>query len=314
MKSLLSLHSRTLAASLALLLTTACASPGEAPSALKVERVHRAGHGSVNSFLLVGRDSVAIIDAQRAIAEAREVVAAARAVGKPVEAIVLTHEHPDHIGGLAVLTEAFPQAAIHASAPTTRFIREQGTGLVKAMRETFGFGDAFPAYIPVPGQLLVDGQRLTLAGVTWTVQQLGAGEAESMTLLSSAEQRVVFVADLAGNAMTPWLVDGHVLRWMAQLDDAVKRYAGYTLYPGHGAPAPADLVLGEQRRYLAEFVEDVRREMTPGSAQLGDVALARIRARVDARYPGFPRVAPPPMLIEINAQAVAKALTESPQQ
>jgi glyoxylase-like metal-dependent hydrolase (beta-lactamase superfamily II) len=314
MKPLLSWRFRTFAAPLALLLVTACASSGPAPTALKIQRVHRTGHGSVNSFLLIGRDSVAIIDAQRAIPEAREVLLVARATGKPVEAIVLSHEHPDHIGGLAVLTEAFPQAAVHASVPTTRFIREQGAGLVKAMRETFGFGDSFPARIPVPGQLLVDGQRLTLAGVTWTVQQLGAGEAESMTLLSSAEHRVVFVADLAGNAMTPWLVDGHVLRWMEQLDAAVKRYAGYTLYPGHGAPAPADQVLGEQHRYLAEFLADVRREMTPGRTELDAQALARVRARVEARYPGFPRVAPPAMLIEMNAQAVAKALASLPQQ
>ncbi len=58
---------------------------------LEVVKIDRPGKGSVNSFLPIGPRSVAIIDGQRTLVETRQVIALARGLGLPVEAIVLTH-------------------------------------------------------------------------------------------------------------------------------------------------------------------------------------------------------------------------------
>lgn len=58
--------------------------------------------GAVNAFLAETPDGLVAVDAGRAGDGAR-VAGAARALGQDVAAVVVTHHHPDHAGGLAEL-------------------------------------------------------------------------------------------------------------------------------------------------------------------------------------------------------------------
>lgn len=287
---------------------TGADAPRATSPTLQIENFNQPGPGSVNSWILRGPGGVAIVDKQRALPEARALVAQLQALDQAVQAVVVTHEHPDHLGGLEVVVNAFPNAPVWASAATTTFIREQGPAMVQMMRTQAGFGERFAARIPIPNRLLNEGDTVQLAGVPFRVQQLAEGESSNMTLLVSAPQRIAFVADLAGNAMTPWLGDGHVLPWMAQLEAAQVQFAGYTVYPGHGAAGPAAQVLGDQLAYLKVFVQAVREEVQRSGYPLNVQAKARLRAATEAAYPGYLPVAPSPALIEANADALAAEL------
>jgi glyoxylase-like metal-dependent hydrolase (beta-lactamase superfamily II) len=274
---------------------------------LEIAKYDRPGEGSVSSFLLIGPRSVVIIDGQRTGVESRQVVALARGLGLPVEAIVLTHEHPDHCGGLKHITDAFPDAPLLASEPTRDWLARNGRDMMAFMRSLFG--DRMPDAIPMPTRVIRPNERLTLAGAEFVVDQLGPCEAsEGMTMLYSEANSLLVAADLFGNRATPWLLDGTTRGWISELERAAPRYAGVaTALPGHGAAAAATPLIADQLAYLRDFHALVRTE-AQGSATLSDAAKARIRAAMDAKYTGAPRVAPQPNLIELNADSVAKEL------
>lgn len=217
----------------------------------------------------------------------------------------ITHEHIDHVGGLDLIAKAFPSVPILASAVTRDAIAQEKGALIPVMKRIFRA--EFPDDIPLPDRMVTHGETLQLAGRAWTVDQLGPGEAKGMTMLRSESGDVLIAADLAGNRMTPWLVDGTTRAWARELTAARARYANVAaLLPGHGAPAPALDLIDGQLAYRRFFQGLVEAELKAGSPD--DAARQRIKAATDARYPGYLRVAPPPNLIEMNADAVAKEL------
>lgn len=274
---------------------------------LEIAKYDRPGEGSVNSFLLIGPRSLVIVDCQRTSVEAAQVVAHARGTGLPVEAIVLSHEHADHVTGLEVVRRAFPEAPILAGEVTRDYLARSGRDLIGMMQGFFP--GRVPDTMPVPTRVLRPDERITLAGAEWRVDQLGRGEASGMTLLFSEANDVLVTADLCGNRATPWLLDGHTLDWIAQLEAALPRYAGVgTALPGHGAAAPAGVLIREQLEYLRSMERLVRAELATVTPLAPDAA-PRIRAAMEARYPGFPRVAPQPNLIELNAASLAREIS-----
>ena len=59
-----------------------------------------AGTGTVNTYwVATPGGGIVVIDVQRDLVQAAEAVAAVRAVGKPVRAILITHPHPDRYTG-----------------------------------------------------------------------------------------------------------------------------------------------------------------------------------------------------------------------
>lgn len=276
---------------------------------LDIIQINRPGDAAVNSYILEGPESLVILDGQRTGVEARQVAALARGLGKPVEAIFLSHEHPDHFGGLQVLADAFPEAPLLASEVTRAALEQIAAPTLAFM--TTRFGAAMPASVPMPTRMVAQGETLRLAGQDWIVDQRGPCEAGGMTMLYQPDRDILFAADLVGNAVTPWLVDGHTGAWLAELSDARARYATVaTCLPGHGAAAPAGVLIDGQETYLSVFRDLVRLEMQAGA--LSGAARTRIVAATTARFPGHPLVAPSPDLIAMNADTVASELTRQP--
>jgi glyoxylase-like metal-dependent hydrolase (beta-lactamase superfamily II) len=276
------------------------------PAPLDIARFDRPGEGAVNSYILAGERSCVILDCQRTRIEARHVVSLARGTGLPVEAIFISHEHPDHIAGLETVAGAFPDAPILASETTRDWIAANRAQLIPILRSVLG--PAAPDSVPLPTRVVRPGETLNLAGSEWRVDQIGPCEAAGMTLLHNERQDVLFAADLFDNRFTPWLVDGTTGAWVAEIERNLGRYGDVgTALVGHGSAGPARPMMQDTLAYLRFFREAVRRELPP----TGDVPAAgraRIRAALAERFPGYPQVVPLPTLLDMNVDAVAREL------
>ena len=68
----------------------------------------------VNSTMISGEKDMLVIDPQFSLSEAHRLAAEILESKKNLAVIYITHPHPDHLFGLAVLKQAFPQAKILA--------------------------------------------------------------------------------------------------------------------------------------------------------------------------------------------------------
>src|SRR5690242_21150377 len=66
----------------------------------------------VNSTMISGQKDMIVIDPQFSLSEAHKLAAEILESKKNLTAIYVTHPHPDHMFGLAVLHQAFPDAKI----------------------------------------------------------------------------------------------------------------------------------------------------------------------------------------------------------
>lgn len=276
------------------------------PAAPAVRPLNTPGDGAVNTWLLIGPEALTIVDCQRTLPEAEGVIGAVRGLNRRVEAIFLTHEHPDHAAGLQAMMRAFAGVPVIATAATARALEASKAEMLPLMQRIFGA--AAPTDFPAPTRIVAGGETITLGGRSWRIDEHGPGEAMSMTTLYAAAGNVIVASDLVGNRVTPYLLQGRTADWLAQLDRLRGRYpANAVALPGHGTPAALALLAAEQAEYLHHFRGQVRDALGTRPA-LDDAARARVVAATEQRYAGWPVVVPVPNLIGLNADAVAREL------
>ena len=72
----------------------------------------------VNSTMVIGEKDILLIDPQFSLSEAHKLAAEILESKKHLATIYSTHPHPDHLFGLAVLKQAFPDARMVALPAT----------------------------------------------------------------------------------------------------------------------------------------------------------------------------------------------------
>lgn len=183
-----------------------------------------------NSYALGTREVLLIEPATPYEDEQRAWIAWGRSLaaeGRRIVAIVATHHHPDHVGGVHELTRAL-DVPLWAHAETASRV-----GVPVARR-------------------LEDGQVLSLDGPvpeTWTVLHT-PGHAPGHVCLWNAAERAVVVGDMVASVGTILIdpIDGDMRAYLEQLDRLARLDARLAL-PAHGEPIdrPTELF----RRYIA---------------------------------------------------------------
>jgi len=230
----------------------------------------------VNSTMISGDKDMLVIDPQFTLSEAHRLAAEILLSKKNLTTIYVTHAHPDHLFGLAVLHQAFPNAKIVALPATVTAMKTGWPARQKFWQPTYG--NNIPGPDPVVPEelsspmLILEGEQFPITG---GVQ--GDGPGNSFVYIPSLK------AVVAGDTVFDRVYFG-VPRdkaredWMKTLDQ-ISALKPAILIPGHQGPgAKNDLsAIAFMKKYIADWDANVAASKTP----------AEMRAKVVKQYPGL---------------------------
>ncbi len=199
----------------------------------------------VNVFALAGDDGVWLVDAGDSTPESQESLdAQLRALGYgvgDVRAVLVSHRHPDHTGGIQRFAEAGAEVLVHPLD-----VRQDVRSVTQAWFRRHGMADPpepirYPARPPLPAaRLLEDGEILRWGSATLEVIHC-PGHSPGLVCFLDRARRLLFTSDhLMRRAPTPMLSSGED-GWdpLGAYLASVRKLRGLpvdTVLPGHGRP------------------------------------------------------------------------------
>src|SRR5437762_673668 len=146
----------------------AVVAPAQSKFQLKVHTGRGANGYDVNSTMISGEKDMLVIDPQFSLSEAHRLAAEILESKKNLVTIYVTHPHPDHLFGLAVLHQAFPSARIVALPATVNAAK---TGWPARQKFWFAtYGNNIPGPEPVLPEelstpmLTLEGEQFPITG------------------------------------------------------------------------------------------------------------------------------------------------------
>src|SRR5687768_8758236 len=231
----------------------------------------------VNSTMIVGERDILLIDPQFSLSEAHKLAAEMLETKKRLATIYSTHAHPDHLFGLAVLKQAFPEAKIVALPATVAAAK---TGWPARQKFWFPvYGNNIPGPEPVlPEELATP--VLTLEGEDFPITggvQGADGPGNSFVYVPSL--KAVITGDIVFDRVYFGVPrDAARENWLKTIEQ-IAALKPALVVPGHEGPgATRDMRSIEfMKKYIADWDTNVARSKTA----------AEMRANVLQQYPGL---------------------------
>ena len=180
---------------------------------------------------------------------------AARRLGKPLLAVLVTHAHPDHYGAIVELVGKRRRARRRNGR---RRRRDPSRRCAQGGDPPAHVRDEWPRERMFPTRIVSDGDTVDLGGTSFTVLDLGPGESphDSIWFLGD-ERRTVFLGDQIYDRHA--LPRRRLLRGVARPPRPSAAGAACRRDPPHRTRRPGRVGrFEEQRLYVETFVDAVR--------------------------------------------------------
>lgn len=244
--------------------------------------------GDPNTGIIVGDDSVMIIDATATPVMARGVIERVRSVtDKPIKYVLLTHYHAVRVlGASGYRHEGLEQ--IIASRDTYDLIAERGQ---QDMDSEIGrFPRLFQSAESVPGltwpTLTFSGSMsLWMGQLEVQIKQLGRGHTKGDTVVWLPGERVLFSGDLVEYDAACYTGDAHLADWPSTLDN-ISALNPDKLVPGRGPALTTPQLVRDGIAYTRDFVSTLYQSAQEAVRAGKDLkaTMAHVRSRMDPKF------------------------------
>lgn len=263
----------------AALCAAAFATAAAAQSHLDI-KVHT-GHGfngyDVNSTMISGEKDMIVIDPQFTLSEAHRLAAEILESKKNLTTIYVTHPHPDHLFGLAVLKQAFPNARAVALPATAKAAITAWPARQKFWFPTYG--NNIPGPDPVELEALTT-PVLTLEGEQFPIigpVQGDDGPGNSFVHIPSL--KAIVTGDIVFDHVYFGVPRGKAREDWSKTIDQITALEPVMIVPGHEGPGATRDTRSIQfmKKYIADW--DANVASSKDSAEM--------KTKVLAQYPGL---------------------------
>ncbi|WP_284262666.1 MBL fold metallo-hydrolase [Roseicyclus amphidinii] len=234
----------------------------------------------VDSVVVLGERSAVLVDAQFTAANANLLADMIAATGRTLESILITHIHPDHVLGLPILLDRFPQARAYAQTDI-QAILAQILGGMHAQIAGGAPAGVFPDRYVVPEALSAD--HIMLEGERIEILPPMAGDTALITPVHIPGLDTLVATDIAYIDTHLWMEEAATTDGIAPWRDSVaalQAIGAGTVIPGHRKPdSPNDASVfdatlayldhWERARDASGTAEEFRARLMEGTEELG---------------------------------------------
>jgi len=244
---------------------------------IKVHTGHGVNGYDVNSTMISGQNDMIVIDPQFTLSEAHRLAAEILESKKNLTTIYVTHPHPDHLFGLAVLKQAFPNARAVALPATAKAAMTAWPARQKFWFPTYGNN------IPGPDAVMLEeltAPALTLEGEQFPITGPVQGDdGPGNSFVSIPPLKAVVTGDIVFDHVYFGVPRGKAREDWSKTIDQITALEPAIIVPGHEGPGATRDMRSIQfmKKYIADWDANV--------ASSKDAA--EMKAKVLAQYPGL---------------------------
>jgi len=219
----------------------------------------------VNSHIVETATGIVVVDAQYTLTFAREAVAYAATLGKPIIRLYITHYHPDHLLGAPAFS-----SPIYALASVAARIDAVGDRV--AAEEHEKLGDTVPPRAERPNQIVAPGIEM-IDGIRFEFLHLQHAETQDALMVGFPDHGVLITQDLIYNRVHVFIGERAFDGWAAALQ-RTQALDYDTLLPGHGSPGGPELYSA-----MSHYLETARDALSKSKTG------AELKTRLIAAFP-----------------------------